>query len=298
MSGKFASFLKGLTKTRNNLFSSLFSSENAINEEFYEELEESMILADVGVQTTQNLLKELRDLVKTEKIRSRDDARSALAERVSEMLRSDSAFGPDSGPAVILVVGVNGVGKTTSVGKLAHLYKNEGRRPIIAAADTFRAAASEQLQIWAERADVPIVKHGEGADPGAVVYDAISAYQARKMDLLIVDTAGRLHNKANLMNELAKIQRIIARGLSDVPCEILLTLDATTGQNAVSQVIAFSEIINVSGLIITKLDGTAKGGIAVSLSNDAHVPVRFVGLGEGIEDFQRFEAEDYAKALF
>ncbi|MPM39845.1 Signal recognition particle receptor FtsY [bioreactor metagenome] len=212
-------------------------------------------------------------------------------------MTSKKTFSPESGAAVVLIVGVNGVGKTTSVGKLANSYREQGRKVMLAAADTFRAAAAEQLGEWARRANVPMVKHGEGADPAAVVFDAIASYKAKGCDLLLCDTAGRLHNKANLMNELGKIRRVISRELPEIPCETLLVLDAVTGQNAVMQAKAFSEVCQLDGVILTKLDGTAKGGVVISICEELHVPVRFVGVGEGIDDLQPFDAQLFAEAL-
>ena len=287
----------GLQKTRGNVFAALFSSEERVDEEFFEELEEGMILADMGMDTTEKLLGKLRTDVKERKIADRAEAKAALAGIVADEIRPTRAFVPDNGAAVILIVGVNGVGKTTTIGKLAHAYREEGRKPMLAAADTFRAAAAEQLGEWSKRADVPMVRHGEGADPAAVVFDAIASYRAKGCDLLICDTAGRLHNKANLMNELAKIRRIIARELPDTPCEVLLVLDATTGQNAVAQAKTFRECCDLDGVILTKLDGTAKGGVVVGIADALAVPVRFVGVGEGIDDLEPFDAALFARAL-
>lgn len=291
----FTRLKEGLGKT-NSWFAGLFGGER-INDEFYDELEEAMILADMGMETAEKLLDELRDKVKAERLTAREEAKSALAGLIADTMRHDAPFRADEGPAVLLIVGVNGVGKTTTIGKLAHLYRSKGRRPMIAAADTFRAAAAEQLGEWAVRADCPMVRHGEGADPAAVVFDAIASYRAKGCDLLLVDTAGRLHNKKNLMNELNKIRRVIARELGDVPCEVLLVLDATTGQNATAQAKAFLEVCELTGVVLTKLDGTAKGGVTVQIHDTLNVPVRFIGVGEGIEDLQRFDADEFAKAL-
>ena len=227
----------------------------------------------------------------------RSEAKTALARLIADAVRVDKPFAADEGAAVILIVGVNGVGKTTTIGKIANEYREAGRKPMIAAADTFRAAAAEQLQEWATRAGVPMVRHQEGADPAAVVFDAIASYRAKGCDLLLVDTAGRLHNKKNLMNELSKIRRVIARELPATPCEVLLVLDATTGQNAVAQAEAFLDVCELSGVILTKLDGTAKGGVTVQISDTLHVPVRFIGVGEGIDDLRRFEPQEFAEAL-
>ena len=295
MGHKFSKFLEGLKKTRNNLFSGIFSSPDDINEDFFDDLEEALILADVGYSCTEKLLMRLREKVSDESIKSREEARIALSGIIAELLEVRTV--DKTIPSVFLIVGVNGVGKTTSVAKMAYKFKEEGRKPLIAAADTFRAAASDQLTIWADRIGIPIVKHQDGADPGAVVYDAISAFKARNKDLLIIDTAGRLHNKTNLMNELAKIQRIIKKELPDIGCEVFLTIDATTGQNGLSQVKSFSEIIDVSGVILTKLDGTAKGGIAIPVFVEHNIPVRYVGLGEQMDDFQEFDPVEYAESL-
>ncbi|MBR3037707.1 MAG: signal recognition particle-docking protein FtsY [Clostridia bacterium] len=293
--GWFSRLKEGLHKT-NNWFSTLFNKEG-INDDFYDELEEAMILADMGMETSERLLDALRDQVRADKLKERPEAKQALKALIADAVRVDAPFAADEGPAVILIVGVNGVGKTTTIGKIANEYAQAGRRPMIAAADTFRAAAAEQLGEWANRAGVPMVRHQEGADPAAVVFDAIASYRAKGCDLLLVDTAGRLHNKKNLMNELNKIRRVIARELPDTPCEVLLVLDATTGQNAVAQAEAFLEVCELTGVILTKLDGTAKGGVTVQISDTLHVPVRFIGVGEGIDDLRRFDPNDFAAAL-
>ncbi|MBQ1820886.1 MAG: signal recognition particle-docking protein FtsY [Clostridia bacterium] len=293
--GWFSKLKQGLHKT-NNWFSTLFNKDG-INDDFYEELEEAMILADMGMDTTEKLLDGLRKKVKANKLSERPEAKLALAGLIADAVRTDAPFMADEGPSVLLIVGVNGVGKTTTIGKIANEYALSGRRPMIAAADTFRAAAAEQLGEWADRANVPMVRHQEGADPAAVVFDAIASYRAKGCDLLLVDTAGRLHNKKNLMNELNKIRRVIARELPDTPCEVLLVLDATTGQNAVAQAEAFLEVCELTGVILTKLDGTAKGGVTVQISDMLHVPIRFIGVGEGIDDLKRFDADEFAAAL-
>ncbi|MBQ6078103.1 MAG: signal recognition particle-docking protein FtsY [Clostridia bacterium] len=293
--GWFSRLKEGLHKT-NNWFSTLFNKEG-INDDFYDELEEAMILADMGMETSERLLDALRDQVRADRLKERPEAKQALKALIADAVRVDAPFAADEGPAVILIVGVNGVGKTTTIGKIANEYAQAGRRPMIAAADTFRAAAAEQLGEWANRAGVPMVRHQEGADPAAVVFDAIASYRAKGCDLLLVDTAGRLHNKKNLMNELNKIRRVIARELPDTPCEVLLVLDATTGQNAVAQAEAFLEVCELTGVILTKLDGTAKGGVTVQISDTLHVPVRFIGVGEGIDDLRRFDPNDFAAAL-
>lgn len=293
----FQKWKTGLGKTRTGLLARLFASKDGINEEFYEELEEALILADAGAAVTERLLDDLQAVIKQKKITDRASARNELAALIAKAVTTKKPFSADQGAAVVLIVGVNGVGKTTSIGKLANSYHEQGRKVMLAAADTFRAAAAEQLGEWAKRADVAMVRHNEGADPAAVVFDAIASYKAKNCDLLLCDTAGRLHNKANLMSELGKIRRVIARELPDTPCETLLVLDAVTGQNAVAQARAFAEVCELDGVILTKLDGTAKGGVVISICETLKVPVRFVGVGEGIDDLQPFDAELFAQAL-
>ena len=293
----FQKWKTGLGKTRTSLLARLFGGKESVNEAFYEELEEALILADVGAQSTERLLDDLQKTIKTQKITSREQARRELERLIADAVRTEQPFSADLSETVLLIVGVNGVGKTTSIGKLASLYRQYGRKVMLAAADTFRAAAAEQLGEWAKRADVPMVKHNEGADPAAVVFDAIASYKAKGCDLLICDTAGRLHNKTNLMNELGKIKRVITRELPETPCETLLVLDAVTGQNAVAQAKAFTEVCPLDGVILTKLDGTAKGGVVISICETLHVPVRFVGVGEHIDDLQPFDPELFAEAL-
>ena len=296
MAGFFTKLKDGLKKTRNSWFDAIFG-EDRISDEFYEELEESMILADMGVETSTSLVEALCEAVKEQKLKNRSEAREVLISLIAQRVAPEGPFSLDEQAGVILIVGVNGVGKTTSIGKIAHEYKYRGRKPMLAAADTFRAAAAEQLGIWAERAGVPMVRHQEGSDPAAVVYDAIASYKAKGCDLLIVDTAGRLHNKKNLMNELSKIRKVIDRELPGVPCQVLLVLDATTGQNALAQALAFQEASDLDGVILTKLDGTAKGGVVVNICSTLHVPVRFIGVGEGIDDLKPFDGDDFARAL-
>jgi len=293
----FQKWKTGLGKTRTGLLARLFASKDGINEDFYEELEEALILADAGAAVTERLLDDLQVVIKEQKISDRAGARKALAGLIAKIVTTTKPFSADQGNAVVLIVGVNGVGKTTSIGKLANSYREQGRKVMLAAADTFRAAAAEQLGEWAKRADVAMVRHNEGADPAAVVFDAIASYKAKNCDLLLCDTAGRLHNKANLMNELGKIRRVIARELPETPCETLLVLDAVTGRNAVAQARAFAEVCQLDGVILTKLDGTAKGGVVISICETLHVPVRFVGVGEGIDDLQAFDPELFAEAL-
>ena len=295
MAGFFDRLRQGLSRTGSGL-SAIFQS-GGINDDFYEELEEALIMADVGMETTEKLLDSLRDVVSENKLKDRTEAREQLISILADFMRPESAFLENADKAVILIVGVNGVGKTTSIGKIAAYYKAQGKDVMMAAADTFRAAAAEQLTVWAERAGTPIVKHGEGADPAAVVFDATASFKARSRDILLCDTAGRLHNKKNLMNELEKMRRVIDRELPGIPVEALMVLDATTGQNAIAQARAFGESAGLTGIILTKLDGTAKGGVAVAVKEELNIPVRFVGVGEGIEDMHPFDPEDYARAL-
>ena len=296
--GFFSKLMGGLKKTRDTLFGGLFvENGEKIDDEFYEELEEAMIISDMGMATTEKLLGQLRSKLRSEGVHTRTEAKQVMISLLADCMRPEDGFLDGVNKAVILVVGVNGVGKTTSIGKLAAMYKADGRSVMLAAGDTFRAAAAEQLTIWAERADVPIVKHGEGADPAAVVFDAIASFKAKNCDILICDTAGRLHNKKNLMTELAKIRKVIGRELPDVPVEVLLVLDATTGQNAIAQAKVFGENCGLTGVVLTKLDGTAKGGVSVAVKDELGLPVRFVGVGEGIDDLQPFDADDFAKAL-
>ena len=293
----FERLKKSLSKTGGGLLSGIFAGNERINDAFYEELEEAMLVADMGMDTAERLIDALRDKIEGERIKERSAARTALKALLADEMRPKTPFIADGEKAVLLIVGVNGVGKTTSIGKLAAHYAALGRKPMMAAADTFRAAAAEQLCIWAERAGVPIIKHGEGADPAAVVFDAAASFKARGYDILLCDTAGRLHNKKNLMNELEKIRRVIGRELPGVPVEALLVLDATTGQNAIAQARAFGESAGLTGVILTKLDGTAKGGMAVAIYRELGLPVRFVGIGEGINDLQPFDADAFAEAL-
>jgi len=295
--GLFSKLKQGLSRTRGGLLKEAFGGSERVDNAFFDTLEEGMILADMGLETTQTLLHELRGRCKEEKITSPAAAREHLADMIAALLSPKAPFAPAEGAAALLIVGVNGVGKTTSIGKIAHLYQSQGRKPMLAAADTFRAAAAEQLQEWAKRAGVPLVRHNEGADPAAVVFDAVASYKAKGCDLLICDTAGRLHNKTNLMHELAKIRRVLSRELPETPVETLLVLDAVTGQNAVSQARAFLECCEATGVILTKLDGTAKGGVVVAVSAQLGLPVRFVGVGEGIDDLQPFDAKLFAQAL-
>lgn len=269
-----------------------------IDDEFYDELEESLIMADLGATVAHDAVKKLRDVVYQKSIQRGDDVKQALRDILIEKLNvGDTTLDLSTKPSVVLVIGVNGVGKTTSIGKIAHRLKGEGKRVLLCAADTFRAAAADQLEIWANRADCEIVRSVEGADPGAVLFDSLAAAKARGVDVVLCDTAGRLHNKVNLMNELSKLRKIIDRELPDAAKETLLVLDATTGQNGLQQAKVFRETAGLTGIILTKLDGTAKGGICVAIAQELGVPVKYVGLGEGIDDLQPFNAEEYVKAL-
>ena len=299
--GFFDKIKQGLsktTKTATARLSGMFASFTGANEDFFEELEETLILADVGAEFAVQAVDELRERTKHNGYRSGEEIKNALAEILFESIGSmDSALCLETQPSVILVIGVNGVGKTTSIGKLAMKYKSEGKKVLLVAGDTFRAAAAEQLSIWAERAGVEIVKHGEGADPGAVIFDGITAAKARNADVVICDTAGRLHNKTNLMNELAKISRIISRELPGASCETLLAIDATTGQNGLIQAKQFKEAAGLTGIILTKLDGTAKGGIVLAITSQLALPVKLVGVGEAIDDLIPFDAREFIDAL-
>ena len=269
-----------------------------IDDEFYDELEDSLIMADLGATVAHDTVKKLRDVVYQKSIQRGDDVKQALRDILIEKLNvGDTALDLSTKPSVVLVIGVNGVGKTTSIGKIAHRLKGEGKRVLLCAADTFRAAAADQLEIWANRAECEIVRSVEGADPGAVLFDSLAAAKARNVDVVLCDTAGRLHNKVNLMNELSKLRKIIDRELPDAAKETLLVLDATTGQNGLQQAKVFRETAGLTGIILTKLDGTAKGGICVAIAQELGVPVKYVGLGEGIDDLQPFNAEEYVKAL-
>lgn len=300
--GFFARLRDGLGKTRNSIsdkVSEVFKSFKKIDEEFYEELEEALILADIGAQTSIEIVERLRERVKEKKLHEEDEVKKELRDIVAEILECDeSELKCDTKPTVILVIGVNGVGKTTTIGKLASRLKKEGKEVVLAAADTFRAAAADQLEIWAERNDVRIVRLQEGADPAAVIFDGCVSARSKGADVLICDTAGRLHNKKNLMDELSKIYRVIERELPGARKEVLLVLDATTGQNAVNQAEEFNNAASITGIVLTKLDGTAKGGIVITIREKLGIPVKFVGVGEGIEDLQPFNAQDFANALF
>ena len=300
--GFFDKLKNGLTKTRESIakqVNNVFSVFVKVDDELFENLEEALIMADIGVETSTYIIEKLRDNVKHKHITDGNLVEEELKSIISEILSAlDTTVNTSTTPSVILVIGVNGVGKTTSIGKIASHYKSMGKKVLLAAADTFRAAAIDQLDIWAQRSGCDIIKHQENSDPAAVVFDACTAAKARGADILICDTAGRLHNKKNLMAELAKINRVIERELPDSARETLLVLDATTGQNAVSQAKLFSEAADITGIILTKLDGTAKGGIVISIAKEQNVPVKFVGVGEGIDDLQEFNSDDFAKAIF
>jgi len=300
--GFFAKLKSGLGKTRasiNDKLDSVLKVFKKVDEELFEELEEALIMADVGVDTSLYIISELRKKVKENKITETVDVKKAIEEIVCDILCENSnTLSIETTPSVIMVIGVNGVGKTTSIGKLAAKLKSQGKKVILGAADTFRAAAIDQLDIWAKRSDIDIIKHQEGSDPAAVVFDTIAAAKARGADVIILDTAGRLHNKKNLMDELEKISRVINRELADASRETLLVLDATTGQNAVTQAKLFCESASITGIILTKLDGSAKGGIVLAISHEQNIPVKLIGVGEGIDDLQDFESTSFAEALF
>ena len=292
---------QGLSKTRQAMQSTIggmFASFHGIDDDFYDELEESLILADLGVDTYVRAVDELRDRVNMSHLKSGDEVREALKDILADMLDvGDPGMKLDTSPSIVLVIGVNGVGKTTTIGKLANQMKDEGKKVLLCAADTFRAAAADQLEIWSQRAGVDIVRQHEGADPASVVFDAISAAKARSVDVILCDTAGRLHNKQNLMNELGKISRIIDRELPNADKEVLLVLDGTTGQNGLMQAKQFSEIAGVTGMALTKLDGTAKGGIVIAVADALKIPVKYIGVGEGIDDLMPFDAREFVDAL-
>lgn len=298
----FERLKQGLTKAKQGItdkIDDVLKSYTKVDEELLEELEEILITADVGVNTTMDIIDKLRDEIKENKITEPIEVKEALKNIIEEILTNEnSTLNVEKSPTIILMVGVNGVGKTTTIGKLANRYKQEGKKVLLAAGDTFRAAAIEQLEVWASRSNVDIIKHQEGADPGAVVFDAIKAAKARKVDLLICDTAGRLHNKANLMNELGKVFKIVDREFPEANKEVLLVVDATTGQNAVVQAKTFKEVADITGIVLTKLDGTAKGGVVLAVKSEVDVPVKLIGVGEKVEDLQDFDAKAFSNALF
>ncbi len=300
--GFFERLKNGLAKTRNNIVSSIdsiFGAFSSIDEEFYEELEEILIMGDIGVRATEQIIAQLKSEVKKNHIKEPVDCREILIQTIKEQMQVEKdAYEFEDKQSVILVVGVNGVGKTTTIGKLASIYKAQGKKVLIAAADTFRAAASEQLEVWADRAGVDIITGKEGSDPASVIFDAVNAAKARNVDVLLCDTAGRLHNKKNLMEELKKIDRIIEREFPQAHKESLVVLDGATGQNALNQAREFKEATQITGIVLTKMDGTAKGGIAVAIQSELGVPVKFIGVGETIYDLQRFNTEEFVDALF
>ena len=299
--GIFSKLLNGLKKTRDSVvrgWRKLLGSFTKIDEELFEQLEETMIMGDMGAETAMQICDRLRDMVKERGITDPNDIMGLIQEIITDMMGEDEALDLSTQPSVVLVIGVNGAGKTTTIGKMCHQLKNDGKRVLVAAADTFRAAAIDQLAVWTDRSGVELVRHAEGSDPAAVVFDAISAAKARHCDVVICDTAGRLHNKKNLMQELAKINRIIDREAEGCAKECLLVLDATTGQNAVNQARLFQEVAPITGIVLTKLDGTAKGGIVISIKNELGIPVKLIGVGEGIDDLQPFSAKSFVDALF
>lgn len=298
----FSKLQQGLSKTRDNIakgIDSVFNGYSDIDDDFYEELEETLIMGDIGVNATSKIMDELRTQVKEQRVRDAGACKKLLIEDIRNQMKNDEhAYDFEDKKTVIFVIGVNGVGKTTSVGKLAAIYKKKGKKVLIAAADTYRAAATEQLKEWADRAQTPLIAGREGADPASVIYDAVGAFKARDCDILIVDTAGRLHNKKNLMDELAKMNRIIDKELTGIWRENFIVLDGTTGQNALNQAKEFGEAASLTGIILTKLDGTAKGGIAVAIVSELNIPVKYIGVGEAIDDLERFNSDDFVNALF
>ncbi len=299
--GLFSKIKEGLKKTRDSMMGKvdqLLNSFTKVDEELFEELEETLIMADVGTVTATRICEQLRKKVKANGVEDASQVRALLKEIMAEMLAGDSSLNLSTTPAVVLVIGVNGVGKTTTIGKMANNLRKDGKKVVLAAADTFRAAAIEQLQIWADRAGVELVKHGEGADPAAVVFDAIAAGKARNADVIIVDTAGRLHNKKNLMDELSKISRVIDREAPGSARETLLVLDATTGQNALNQAKLFKEAAGLDGIVLTKLDGTARGGVVIGIKEELNIPIKYIGVGEQIDDLRPFDSTEFVDALF
>ena len=299
--GFFDKLKAGLSKTKSSLvegINSLLSGSKAIDDDFYDELEETLILSDLGLKTSEDIVSKLRAKVKAEKISDPDAVKQAIKDIIADMLGEDKPLDLSTKPSVILVIGVNGAGKTTTIGKLAYKLINEGKKVLVAAADTFRAAAIDQLQVWCDRAGADIIKHSEGSDPASVVYDAMDAAKSRDVDVVIVDTAGRLHTKKNLMQELSKISKIVHTKAEGCSLEVLIALDATTGQNAVNQARELNEVADITGIILTKLDSTSKGGIVIPISNELNIPVKLITVGEKIEDIQPFSAKDFANALF
>lgn len=303
--GFFDKLKEGLEKTRTNIangLDSVFGDYSQVDDDFFDDLEEMLIMADVGVNASDKIVSEMKSRIREEHLKDRDEVKHALIKTLSDAMKragdTDETFDLGEQKTVILVIGVNGVGKTTSIGKLAMSFKENGKKVILAAADTFRAGAREQLEVWAERTGCDLIGHEEGSDPAAVVYDAVSAFESKDADILICDTAGRLHNKKNLMDELAKINRIFEKKLPDVRKEVLLVLDATTGQNALSQVREFKQVCEPTGIILTKMDGSAKGGIVIAIANEFDIPVKYIGVGEHADDLQKFDPEEFIRAIF
>ncbi len=300
--GFFARLKEGLNKTRDNIvkgMDAIFIGFAEINEDFYDELEEVLIMGDLGVTATNQVMEDIKKKVKEEHIKSPSECRKVIIQSIREQMQvENTAYEFENKQSIVMVIGVNGVGKTTSIGKLASKLRDQKKNVLICAADTFRAAATEQLEVWAKRADVPMISASQGADPASVVFDAVNAAKARHTDVLLIDTAGRLHNKKNLMEELRKMNRIIDREFPDAHRENLIVLDASTGQNALNQAKEFGDVADLTGIILTKMDGTAKGGIAIAIQSELKVPVKYIGVGESIEDLQKFDADDFVKALF
>ena len=292
----------GLSKTRDGIvkgINNVMEGYSNVDEDFYEDLEETLIMGDIGVNATSRIMDRLREQIIEQHVVSTRDCRSLLVQDIREQMHTDEhAYDFEDQKSIVFVIGVNGVGKTTSVGKLAALFREKGKKVLVAAADTYRAAANEQLAIWTERAQVPLIKGNEGADPASVIYDAVAAFRSRDADILIIDTAGRLHNKKNLMEELRKMNKIIDNELPGIHRENLIVLDGTTGQNALSQAREFGNVARLTGIVLTKLDGTAKGGIAVAIASELNIPVKYIGVGEGLDDLERFDADEFVKALF
>lgn len=300
--GFFSKLVSGLTKTRDNIVSnmnSIFTGFSHIDDEFYEEIEEILIMGDIGVRTTDEIIENLKEEVKKQNIKEPEDCREILIESIREQMDvGEAAYEFENKTSIVMMIGVNGVGKTTTVGKLSAKLRDNGQKVVIAAADTFRAAAGEQLQEWANRSNCPMIGGQEGADPAAIVYDAVNSAKARKADVLLCDTAGRLHNKSNLMDELGKINRVIDREYPEAHRETLVVLDATTGQNALAQAREFKEVADITGVVLTKMDGTAKGGIAIAIQSELGIPVKYIGIGEKIEDLEKFDSKQFVDALF
>ncbi|MBE5861018.1 MAG: signal recognition particle-docking protein FtsY [Butyrivibrio sp.] len=300
--GFFAKLTEGLSKTKDGVvkgINNVLSSFTSVDEDFYEELEETLIMGDIGINATSRIMDKLREQVKDRHITDTQQCRELLISNIREQMRTDdNAYDFENDKTVIFVIGVNGVGKTTSVGKLAAHFRKKGKKVLVAAADTYRAGATEQLREWTDRAEVPLIAGKDGADPASVIYDAVNAFRSRDCDILMIDTAGRLHNKKNLMEELAKMNRIIDKELPGIRRENFIVLDGTTGQNAISQAREFGEVADLTGIVLTKLDGTAKGGIAVAIVSELNIPVKYIGVGEGLEDLERFESDEFVDALF